>query len=45
MAILQNEPAVDNNGNIIDFPVNDDTSLSFAYKNVIAGQEMIAQKY
>ena len=28
----RDQPALDNIGNIIDFPVNDDISLSFKYK-------------
>ena len=28
----KDKPALNNDGNIIDFPVNDDTSLSFKYK-------------
>ena len=30
-APFTNQPALNNDGNIIDFPVNDDTSLSFKY--------------
>ena len=41
----RDQRALDNNGNIIGFPANDDTSLSFKYKKMkLAGQEMMAQK-
>ena len=30
----RDQPALDNNDNIIDFPVNDDTSLSFKHKKM-----------
>ena len=34
-----------NDGNIINFPVNDDTSLSFKYKKMqLAGQELMLLK-
>ena len=32
------QTTLDNTGNIIDFPVNDDTSLSFKYKKEVIGR-------
>ena len=40
----RDQPGLDNNGNFIDFDVNDDTSFSFTYKKNLTGQEMMAQK-
>ena len=41
----RDEPALDNNGNIIDFPANDNNSKSFKFKQQITGkQETVAQK-
>ena len=34
----RHEPAIDNNGNIIDFPANNNTSNSFKFKQQITGQ-------
>ena len=34
----RNEPALDNNGNTIDFPANNNKSTSFNFKQQITGQ-------
>ena len=34
----RNEPALDNNGNAIDFPANNNKSTSFNFKQQITGQ-------
>ena len=34
----RDEPALDNNNNIVDFPVNNNTSTSFKFKQQITGQ-------
>ena len=41
----RDQPALTDDDNIIDFPFNDDSSLSFKYKKDIqlVGNEMIAQ--
>ena len=40
----RNQKDLDHNGNTIDFPVNNDTILSFKYKQkLLAGQEMMAK--
>ena len=35
---FRDEPALDNNNNIIDFPVNNNNSISFKIKQQIIGQ-------
>ena len=41
----RDQPALNDDDNIIGFPVNDDTSFSFKYKKIqLSGQEMMAQK-
>ena len=41
----RDQPTLDNNSNLIDFPANDDTSLSFKYKqNVIGRSEKDGKK-
>ena len=41
----RDQPTLDNNSNLIDFPANDDTSLSFKYKqNVIGKSEKDGKK-
>ena len=34
----RDQPTLDNNSNLIDFPANDDTSLSFKYKQNVIGR-------
>ena len=34
----RDEPALDNNGNIIDFPANNNNSASFKFKQEITGE-------
>ena len=42
---FRDEPALDNNGNIFDFPDNNNNSASFKFKQKIIGQqETVAQK-
>ena len=45
MAILQRKPAIGNNGNIIDFPANNNNSNLFKFKQQITGHaEKVALK-